>query len=78
MEPLLTKIQSFAAEHVWNWLEELWENEQLDSERLDDLRAEVLPLFEQLENSSEADREGVIVQLIESLRAIPMRVFDPS
>jgi hypothetical protein len=77
VNPRLTPIQKLACEAIWAWFDELWEAEQVHSSRLRDLQGEVLPFFERIETSAGQQRDAVIVDLIERLRAIDISVFFP-
>ncbi len=77
VDPQLTPIQRLASEAIWTWFSELWEDEQIESSRLHDLQAEVLPLFERIEASTGRDRDDAIVELVERLRAVDRSVFFP-
>jgi len=75
--PQLTPIQKLACEAIWAWFDELWEAEQVDSNRLRDLQREALPSFDRIETSTGQERDDAIVDLVERLRAIDVSVFFP-
>ena len=77
VHPQLSPIQRLATEAVWTWFDELWEAEQVDSSRLRDLQAEVLPFFERIEASAGQERDDAIVELVARLRAVDLSVFFP-
>lgn len=75
VEPLLSPLQRLALTSIWYWFDALWETENILEERLRDLQADVLELFDQIERSLPDQRDAAIVELDQRLQAIDRSVF---
>lgn len=71
LEPVLRPLESLAMDHVWNWFDALWEEEQIQADRLEALRIEAMPFFEAVERAPDGgEREQAIVDLVRFLRSL--------
>jgi hypothetical protein len=70
-------LQRLAAECVWRWFDDLWEQEQVLDPPFGELRARVVPLLEQIEGGPEPQREALIVEVVDLLRTIDPAFLRP-